>query len=180
LANWAHHHLEVSAPGTTIMPSRTLVTLLATLFVGFAACSKSELSREKAAEKTKSDYEREYAALEGTWKVESITYEGQAEPELVGSIYEFAEDQVSMQTPTGKVYKFEFTLLLPGSGENQIRSQPLEEGISNVVPAKSIYKIEGERLTICASEAKQPVEFSSQKGSPQRLTILRRVKDVAP
>jgi uncharacterized protein YwqG len=35
---------------TTTMPSRTLVTLLAALFVGFASCSKSEIPPEKTVE----------------------------------------------------------------------------------------------------------------------------------
>jgi uncharacterized protein (TIGR03067 family) len=158
------------------MPLRTHLTLLAAVFVGIAACSNSEVPREKAAAKTKSDYEREYAALQGTWKVESITYEGQDEQELVGSIYEYAMNQGTMQTPLGRVYKFEITLLLPESGEKQIRSSAVEGYSSNVPAAKAIYKIEGETLQVCASEVKQPVEFSSEKGSLQRQMILRRVK----
>jgi uncharacterized protein (TIGR03067 family) len=134
-------------------------------------------------------------AIQGTWAVVSQSAGS-------GSYYFIASGTLPKQTATGQKYgkpeeatgetaRFIFsgdTIKVRGrgvwmqSGKYQIKPDSKERLIDLAMPGSDnllgIYKLEGDRLTICVATGKRPTEFWPEFGSDRELLVLRRIGEV--
>jgi RNA polymerase sigma factor (sigma-70 family) len=153
-----------------------LVLALAVVVGGSGGFAYHLLATEADAKKTDKDN------IQGTWKVESVTMNGQDpkgdEGERVKkSTYEITADKMLVKfndesrpstytlDPAAKPKMIDITYQGEGGGKGE------------TMPA--IYKLEGDTLTICcpcARQTERPTEFVSKEGSDTILLVLKRVK----
>ncbi|MCX7427825.1 MAG: protein kinase [Planctomycetia bacterium] len=179
----AETYLEIRASGEKAEP--------ATPAAPEAAPAKPE-ANPPAADAVANDDQQ---SLRGTWAVVSQSYGG-------GASYFIPRDVLPHQTATGQDYddpaqatgdvaRFVFTgdtFTLRGSGvwmtsgKYQINpgSEPkrIDIGKADRTNLLGIYKLEGDRLTLCLAEKDRPTDFWPEFGSQRVLLVLRRVGDV--
>ena len=113
------------------------------------------------------------AALKGTWKVESAVREGEARP---------AADLEKVKL---KVDGESFTINedgrdMPAKIKVDSTKKPAEIDLTpdKQETAKGIYKLEGDKLTICLSKpgTDRPKDFKSEAGSGTFLVVFKKEK----
>jgi uncharacterized protein (TIGR03067 family) len=118
-------------------------------------------------------------SIEGSWAVESCLVGGQPDPGLAKAPIDRIEIGGGrwrvvrgVDRPAGTAITLdprkepaELTFLVPAEGEEKAGSVP------------GIYKVEGDRLTVCYDmTGPRPTTFESPAGSNVRLMVLTRVK----
>lgn len=123
--------------------------------------------------------ERKAPSVVGTWEVESITINGRVSSTGTGLTYTFSPDGTWVIHRNGKQTS---PSIHRGYKVIPKGNPPGIELITNTatgIPLTGIYKIEGDRLTICgtrAREGKPPTKFESEPGSLNTLYVLRRAR----
>jgi len=116
--------------------------------------------------------------IQGTWKIVSYARDGKAADEPVGMIVEFTESKVTIKPRDGRKQREGTYKLDPNVIQKQF-DLTIEEGGESKV-AQNIYKLEGDRLTICFSEPGRdlgrPTTFEVNEGDKFELLVLERVK----
>ncbi len=114
--------------------------------------------------------------LQGVWTVVAAERNGRTEPEE-----EFQNDLVTIK-------KAEMTVARKGSVRNiyRIKLDPAKTpgqidligvtGLDEGKTLRGIYRLEGDRWTLCAGTQQRPTEFKSKEDSTLRLTTLKRKK----
>jgi len=144
------------------MKGRALVILAVGLSLGADAPENAKGEREK---------------LQGTWVVESLENDGKQEA--------VAADKKMTMVFTGDKYTFkggdvnyQGTFKLdPTKDPKHMDTTGTQEG-DKAFKTEGIYKLEGDRLTICWTEdaGKRPASFATKKDSGLRLIQLKRQK----
>jgi RNA polymerase sigma factor (sigma-70 family) len=153
-----------------------LVLPLAVLVGGTGAFAYHLLATEDDAKKT--DNEK----IQGVWKFDSGKINGQdpqgdegasikeatfeiTADKLIAKLKDGTKESKYKLDPTAKPKAIDIVYNIPGGGEEITRG---------------IYKLEGDKLTLCAKHRagpdERPTEFESKEGSGMMLMVLKRVK----
>jgi uncharacterized protein (TIGR03067 family) len=110
------------------------------------------------------DAKKELEKLGGTWKLIEETDSGQKIPVDPNEVFIFKGE--SLTNKVGAKTTDEFTVkVMPGKNPKEIDLIPLKEP-NKGVPSPAIYKVEGNKLTICVNFApgsKRPTAFTSDQ-----------------
>ncbi len=120
--------------------------------------------------------ERELERHQGAWAVVSMEYEGEQTPEEIArSIRRVVEKDHVAWLRDGKSFAGTRIELDPSSDPKAIDVIP-DGGPNRGGRVLGIYKLEGDRLTICMAKPGRgrPKEFRAEAGSGYTLTTLRR------
>lgn len=144
----------------------TRLRMAAFALLAIGVCCAGVAAKESDAEK-----------LVGTWVAESGEQGGEKAPEdkIKGLELTFAADgKVTLKSPKEPGKQKEATFKLDGA-KNPKEIDLTPEGDE---PVRGIYKIEGNKLTLCMAHKQdpRPTEFASQAGTKQVLIVLKREK----
>jgi uncharacterized protein (TIGR03067 family) len=114
--------------------------------------------------------------FEGTWQVQSMTYNGESLPDK-----ELANLKLVIEGKSFKSYKGD-KLITQGTFATDAAKKPatvdvLGESEGKKYKMLAIFKLEADTLTICSAEpgsTVRPTAFSSKKGSQQELTVYKK------
>jgi uncharacterized protein (TIGR03067 family) len=118
----------------------------------------------------------ELARHAGTWRVESMVYEGEeSDPEVARSIERVVEGERVVWRRDGKSFSASRIEIDPGKDPATIDVIP-EGGPARGKRVLGIYELEGDRMTICmaAPGGPRPKRFEAGEGSRQNLMVLVR------
>ena len=143
------------------MPLRVGTCLLFTLAAAIPAAGDEKSDQKK---------------FQGKWKIESGMQGGKAMPEemLKSGILVVDGNKMKMTvTRDGKENTVELTFKLDPSK----KPAAIDVDIHGM-PGTGIYKLEGDKFTICHGEGgdPRPTEFASKEGSKTALIVFKRVK----
>jgi uncharacterized protein (TIGR03067 family) len=122
--------------------------------------------------------DRDLDLLQGTWRIESSTWNGVAEPEIARTVMVLFEGDKFVVVDRDGNRQTETIHLMPDQNPKSIDSMSQTRGHWS----PGIYSLEGDVFTWCSaggSNTIRPTRFSSQPGSNQSLMVLRRVKNSA-
>jgi uncharacterized protein (TIGR03067 family) len=110
--------------------------------------------------------------LEGSWNVESATYDGKPMPDLQRGQLVFAGNTLILKGVNGREQKL--TYRVDPSKNPKTMDFEMEKKEANASPGTAIYEINGDALKLCLGPPdKRPTEFTD-KG--QILLVLKRKK----
>jgi uncharacterized protein (TIGR03067 family) len=122
---------------------------------------------------------QEVQLLGGTWKLIEATDQG--DQLIVQDIRATFRYGKLVLREGGKVYAESAFKLDPTTSPNAIDLTGISEGPSKGKTLQGIYRIEGDRLTICVpcnpGVRERPTEFKAPSGSKCSLFVLKRIKE---
>jgi uncharacterized protein (TIGR03067 family) len=113
------------------------------------------------------------AKLQGTWRIESSTWNGVREPEAAKSVTIVFQGEKFIVVDKDGNRQEETIRLMPDRNPKAIDCWSKDGG----QPAPGIYSLEGDTLRWCSAgggNRTRPTSFASQPGSRQSLLVLRR------
>jgi uncharacterized protein (TIGR03067 family) len=146
------------------------------LLVGLLVIGRGEVAVSHDA------VEDELKRHQGTWAVTSSIYDGQpASEEVVRSITRIANDNHVVWKRDGKSFAGTTVQLDPAAEPKAIDVIP-DGGRNRGERVVGIYKLDGDRLTICMAAPGQPrpKKFQADKGSGCTLRTFSRVRTASP
>jgi uncharacterized protein (TIGR03067 family) len=157
---------------------RLLASILVVASLSVTGCGESRdpvgVARAASPSRVDSDLDK----LQGTWRIESSTWNGVEEPEIAKSVViHFEGDKFIVVDRDGNRQQ-ETIKLMPDQEPKAIDRTGQHGG----QPAPGIYSLEGDVFTWCSAGGAnhiRPTTFSSRPGSRQSLMVLRRTKDPA-
>jgi uncharacterized protein (TIGR03067 family) len=121
---------------------------------------------------------KEQAKLQGTWGVVAAEREVKPRDRLTGGKRSVTGNSFTIQTASGATLKGD--LLLDPAREPRPMDLTHTEGALRDKTWQAVYKVEGDRLTLCYAEADsgkgRPTAFTTAAGSGRLLTVLERRK----
>ncbi|GIW88349.1 MAG: hypothetical protein KatS3mg108_2673 [Isosphaeraceae bacterium] len=123
-----------------------------------------------------SPHQAELQRHQGTWHVVSFIYNGtEADPEIMASIRRIVEDDRVLWTRDGKRFAATRLELDPTTSPPTLKLIP-EGGRNRGQTVHGIYRLDGDRLTLCTSDPGEPPPsaFSAPAGSRRTLVVLTR------
>jgi uncharacterized protein (TIGR03067 family) len=160
--------------------------LSVSLVVGTAAVPRSAQAEPQAprtiapvsSDQPKEKAKEEKQKLQGTWKLLSITQDGQESDKSNDDIQLiFSGDDFSAKVPSGDDHKGTFKVN-PASKPRAIDIM-LTEGPEKDKTAEGIYELKGDELRLCIAKPGnkgRPTEFASKPDSGILLVIAKRAK----
>jgi uncharacterized protein (TIGR03067 family) len=143
--------------------------------LGVSGCSESRSPRGAAHPVSRSRRNADLEKLQGTWRIESSTWNGVADPEIAKSVtVQFQGDKFIVIDIDGNRQEETIKLM---TDQNPKAIDCASKGGGQ--PAPGIYSLEGDTFKWCTaggSNKVRPTTFSSQPGSKQSLMVLRRAK----
>jgi uncharacterized protein (TIGR03067 family) len=119
----------------------------------------------------------ELERLQGTWKLIERKYDGKQAPEeevkLLAIKIVVKGDKVAF-TSAGDTEASESTITVNPAVTPRTLDVLHTKGSSKGKKVLSIYKLEGDRLTVCNSLKERPTEFTAGPGSGRALLVFRR------
>jgi uncharacterized protein (TIGR03067 family) len=154
---------------------RFLVSAAVVAMVSVTGCARSRPPVGAAGAASLSSADADLEKLQGTWRIESSTWNGVEDPEIAKSVTILFEGA-----------KF-IVVDIDGNRQQEtikLRSDQNPKAIDctskdNSQPAPGIYTLEGDIFKWCSAGGAnkiRPTKFSSQPGSKQSLMVLRRAK----
>ncbi|GAB6164507.1 hypothetical protein JCM19992_05070 [Thermostilla marina] len=153
---------------------RLVVAVFVVSFPAVCGCGRSAADADDAPATGANDQTADAAVEDlgpspyGSWKVVEAWYAGGPSPELIGCVLTLPEndDKLTFDSPQQGTYRFAYRL--------DRRKRHFEYTIlfSRVY---GIYRIEGDRLTLCLGSIR-PSNFRSTPENETRLLVLERVK----
>jgi uncharacterized protein (TIGR03067 family) len=141
------------------MKSRLLLAVIAVAFVAGADDKKEDALK------------KELKNLEGTWTVESATFQGKSDKEEGGEFI-ITADKLTMKKKDGK--KETVSYKIDPSKKPKVMDFTPEEEKKDAAPGKAIYELTGDTLKICVGPPDKRPDEISDKG--QVLFTLKRKK----
>jgi uncharacterized protein (TIGR03067 family) len=137
-----------------------------------AACRKAEPITPDPIKAEPPAAEAERERFHGAWKHLSIDFNGEQALEGIARefLYRFEGNRYT-NTRSGKVMSQGTFTLDPAKEPRAIDF--MEAGGVRIY---GIYRLEGDKLTICAHEQQRPSEFESRAGQMRSLVVLERLK----
>jgi uncharacterized protein (TIGR03067 family) len=152
------------------------VPVLALLSVN--GCSESRSAKAVVASAPNRRVDTDLNQLQGTWRIESSTWNGVDDPEIAKTVTVlFQGDQFIVVDRDGN-RQTETIQLRPAQNPKSIDCTSQTQGRL----LRGIYSLEGDVVKWCSAGGAntiRPTKFSSQPGSKQSLMVLRRVKNSA-
>lgn len=114
--------------------------------------------------------------LQGSWKVESVTQDGNDVEEAKGSTFTFKDSKF---TGKGKQSMQGTYTLAPEKSPKQMDFTVTRKD-GNTMTMPMIYKIEKKQLTICAPrkpDDDRPTEFKSEAGTGWVLIVMQKMEE---
>ncbi len=157
--------------------TRTVSHLIFVCFcIVLGASVAGAADKDKPKTTDKDSAKAELAKLEGKWKVVSWTKSGEERKDkgIIGESYKFVagsggeSDQLVKGDPKQIIFQIS---LDPAKTPKQI---DINHG--EAIKDKAIYKLDGNKLTICQHEKDRPSDFTTKKGDGRTLWVLERVK----
>jgi uncharacterized protein (TIGR03067 family) len=145
------------------LKSRLFLAVMAVAFVAGADEKKNDQKEEVLKKELKN--------LEGTWMVESITFQGKPDKEEGGEFL-ITADKITMKKKDGTKEAVSFKI--DPSKKPKVLDFIPEEKKENAAPGKAIYDLDGDTLKICVGPPDKRPEEISDKGSV--LFTLKRKK----
>ena len=143
--------------------------------LSMAACSGSRTPEGTAGAATTELAQQELSKLQGTWRIQSSTWNGVPESEVaLWATYIFQGDKFIVVDRDGNRME-ERIQIIPNQNPTAIDCWS-KDGKGQ--PTPGIYTLEGDTLTWCSqgggSHRTRPNSFSSEPGSKRSLLILKR------
>lgn len=117
----------------------------------------------------------EFKKLQGTWVVVEAERDGAPLDRIKGNKLVVNDNQFTVITPSAEL-KGDLTLT-PGKSPKRIDFQH-QEGMLSGKKWEGIYKLEGDRLTLCYAEAdagkERPDEFATRRGARRLMIVVER------
>jgi uncharacterized protein (TIGR03067 family) len=124
-----------------------------------------------AEDKKEESLKKELKSLEGTWTVESLSFQGKPD-KGAGGEFVITEGKITIKKKDGTNETVSFKID-PSKKPKQMDFTPEEEK-KNAAPGKAIYELDGDTLKICVGPPDKRPEEISDKG--QGLFTLKRKK----
>jgi uncharacterized protein (TIGR03067 family) len=126
------------------------------------------------------DAKKDLQSLQGTWKLISSIDSGQEVPaELIAKATIIIEGNKLRFRMEGEAKEEEATFTLDPTKKPRAIDLVTRRSDGTTQTARGIYKIEGDRVTLCTNSAKdgeRPTEFASRRQTRLGLGVLERVK----
>jgi uncharacterized protein (TIGR03067 family) len=124
------------------------------------------------------DVKKELARLQGTWHLVGREFDGKkATPEEVKKIDAtliIKDDKITYRSQGEEVWQA--TLKLdPTKTPRMIEATHLSGPLKGKT-GQAIYKLDGDRLTVCFSYTKRPTDFHTKEGTDRVLVVYQREK----
>jgi uncharacterized protein (TIGR03067 family) len=152
-----------------------VMSFSAVALLSVTGCSESRSPRGAAHPVSRSRRNADLEKLQGTWRIESSTWNGVADPEIAKSVtIQFQGDKFIVIDIDGNRQQ-ETIKLMTDQTPKAIDCTSKGGG----QPAPGIYSLEGDTFKWCSAGGPnkiRPTTFSSQPGSKQSLMVLRRAK----
>jgi len=152
-----------------------LVSIPAVALLSVAGCSESRSPERAASAASLSLADPDLDKLQGTWRIESSTWNGVEDPEIAKNVTIFFQGDKFIVVDRDGNRQQETIKLMPAQNPKAIDSTSKGGG----QPAPGIYAHEGDSFKWCSAGGAnkiRPTTFSSQPGSKQRLMVLRRAR----
>jgi uncharacterized protein (TIGR03067 family) len=138
-------------------------------------CSIALIGRLNAADE---DAKKALKALQGTWKVTALTFEGKEAPEeaVKKMVFTVKEDAYAMKE--GDKQKESGTIKVDPTEKPKTIDFVIKEGEDKGKTQQGIYTLEGDTLKICMAKPgkDRPKELASKENSGHILVVLKREK----
>jgi uncharacterized protein (TIGR03067 family) len=143
-----------------------------------AGCSEPRTVKAAASSAAKRRVDPDLGKLQGTWRIESSTWNGVDDPEIAKSVTIIFEGDKFIVVDRDGNRQTETIRLMPDHNPKSIDCTSQTPG--RLLPG--IYSLEGDVFTWCSAGGAntiRPTSFASQRGSKQSLMVLRRAKKAA-
>jgi uncharacterized protein (TIGR03067 family) len=148
------------------MKSHLFLAVIAVAFVA-GADDKKDDTKEEALKK-------ELKNLEGTWKVESASFQGKSDKDDADEFI-ITADKITMQNKAGK--KETVSYKIDPSKKPKVMDFTPEEKKENAAPGKAIYDLDGDTLKICVGPPDKRPDEISDKGHVLFTLKRKKVKE---
>jgi uncharacterized protein (TIGR03067 family) len=143
-----------------------------------AGCSESRTAKVAARSAPNRQVVSDLDKLQGTWRIESSTWNGVDDPEIFKSVTIIFQGDKFVLVDRDGIPQTETIQLMPDQNPKSIDCTSQTRG--RLLPG--IYSLEGDVFKWCSAggtNTLRPINFSSQPGSKQSLMVLRRAKNSA-
>jgi uncharacterized protein (TIGR03067 family) len=117
---------------------------------------------------------KETDPLTGTWKVESLVFDGQERDQAKGAFYIYQDGKVTQKSPRGERKS---TYKIDTSKKPATIDMTAQGGQRDGMTSKGIFEVKGDELKICIAfmpDAERPKTFAADAGSGNALVVLKK------
>jgi len=152
-----------------------LVSIPAVALLSVAGCSESRSPARAASAASVSLADPDLDKLQGTWRIESSTWNGVEDPQIAKTVTVLFQGDKFLVVDRDGNRQQETIKLMPDQNPKAIDRTSKDGGR----PAPGIYSLDGDSFKWCSAGGAntiRPTKFSSQPGSKQSLLVLRRTR----
>jgi uncharacterized protein (TIGR03067 family) len=155
-----------------------LFSFLVLAFLSVAGCSEPRTVKAAARSAPNRQDVPDLDKIQGTWRIESSIWNGVDDPEIAKSVTVLFQGDKFIVVDRDGNRQTETIQLMPDQNPKSIDCTSQTRG--RLSPG--IYSLEGDVFKWCSAGGAntiRPASFTSQPGSKQSLTVLRRAKNAA-
>jgi uncharacterized protein (TIGR03067 family) len=153
-------------------------SFLVLAFFSVAGCSESPTAKVTASSASNRQVDSDLDKIQGTWRIESSTWNGVDDPEIAKSVTVLFQGDKFIVVDRDGNPQTETIQLMPDQNPKFIDCTSQTRG--RLLPG--IYSLEGDVFKWCSAggaNTTRPTSFFSRPGSKQSLMVLRRAKNAA-